>query len=97
MFGLEFLTIPIFLGIITLTVAAARLFYVYFFSPNAKWQVLHDWLTRTAAREESEQARQESEESMIETRPVLTGPELVGALNRHFRARWRRWRSVRRS
>ena len=95
MFGLEFLTIPIFLGIITLTVAAARLFYVYFFSPNAKWQVLHDWLTRTHAREDSERSRQESEESMIEARPVLTGPDLIRELNRHFRGQWRRWRARR--
>jgi len=92
LFGLEFLTVPILLGIIVAVLSVARFVYVLFFSQSAKWQVLHDWVTRTTAQEQAERERQAAEDAAIAARPPLAGEELTEALNQRFGA-WHRARA----
>jgi hypothetical protein len=83
-FGLAWLTLPILLGGLSLLLALARVVWNIWFSPNAKWQAIHDWLLRKRAQEADEANRLEATETRIDKEPPSTGQDLVDRLNKDF-------------
>lgn len=84
MFGVEWLTIPILLGLFTAALGVVRLLFTMFFSASAKWQRMHDWLVAKQAQYKAEWDRLRASYHRIDAEPKKTGQVLIDALNDKF-------------
>lgn len=85
MFGLEWLTIPVLLGLLSLLFTAAWRIYALYFSRSARGEAALEREKADRIRLEAERDRLQAENTRIDNEPPKSGPDLLD----DFRDAWK--------